>query len=136
MLSPKLLFIVAIIWIFGVIMGSTYNYNNTSDTWVGSSTAHSYQKSGYGQLSDMDYLLNYSNAVQHVNVLGGIPLPLPNPDYFKVMFGVFTLNFSFLTSNVYGQLFWLFFLFPFSLMGAYGVIYLFISIIRGNISWG
>jgi hypothetical protein len=136
MLSQKLLAIVAVIWVIGVLLGSTFSFQNTSDSWAGTSTGQSYTNGGYGQITDIQYLLTFSNAFQKFGAFGTtISLPVPNPDYFKVMFGVLTLRFSFLVSNPVGEMFWLIFLMPFSLMGIVGCIMTFLSIIRGNISW-
>jgi hypothetical protein len=136
MLSQKLLAIVAVIWVIGVLLGSTFSYSNTSDSWAGTSTGQSYTTNGYGQYSDLGYLLKFSNAFQKFSAFGtDIPLPVPNPNYFKVMFGVLTLRFSFLVSNPVGEMFWAIFLMPFSLMGVVGIVMTFLSIIRGNITW-
>lgn len=137
MLSPKLIAIVAVIWIFGVILGGTFNYSNTEASWTGNSNdANSVLHNGAGQISDVQYLLNYKNAVQTIDVLGVIPLPVPNANYFKVMFSILFLRFSFLVTNPYGEFFWYFFLLPIALIGVVGAIMTFLALVRGNISWG
>ena len=135
MLSPKLVAIVAVIWIFGVILGSTFNYSNTQASWSGSSTTASVLTGGSGQITDIHYLLDIKNAVQTIDVLGAIPLPVPNANYFKVVFSTLTLRFSFLVSNPYGEMFWYFCLFPLSLIGIVGMVLTFMALVRGNISW-
>jgi hypothetical protein len=136
MLSGKLLAIITLIWIMGLLLGSTFSYNNTTITWTGSSTDQTIIQGKSGQLSDVQFLTNFNNAISKTEVLGFIPLPTPNGNYFKVFFSVFTLRFSFLVSNPYGEMFWYIFLLPFSIMGVWGCIYVLLSIIRGNFSWG
>jgi hypothetical protein len=137
MLSTKLLAMIAVIWVLGIIMGSTYSYNNTEATWSGSSSnsANSVVNGGSGQVTDIEYLMNYKNAVQTINVLGVIPLPVPNGKYFEALFGIMLLRFSFLVDNPYGTMFWLVFCMPLAIMGMLGLVLTFINIIRGVVSW-
>jgi hypothetical protein len=127
--------IVALIWFAGTLLGSTFNYSNTQITWSGSSTNQSFVDNKGGQISDLQYLLNIKNAFQTIQVLGVIPLPVPNMNYFKVLFSILLLRFGFLVSNPYGELFWYFFLMPFALIGMAGLVLTFLAILRGNIAW-
>jgi hypothetical protein len=127
--------VIALIWFFGTLLGSTFSYNNTEATWAGSRTDQSFNKGGVGQITDLQYLLDMKNAVQTVNVLGVIPLPVPNGDYFSVAWHIMLLRFSFIVGNSYGDMFWYIFLMPFALMGIAGFILTMMSIIRGNLTW-
>jgi hypothetical protein len=136
MFSPRILAIVSLIWLFGTLLGSTFNYSNSEATWAGSDTTHSFTKGDYGQITDLQYVMNIKNAFQSVTILGTIPLPIPNMNYFKVIWNIMLMRFSFLVSNPYGELFWYFFLMPFALIGMVGLVLTFMSIVRGNFSWG
>jgi hypothetical protein len=134
-MSGKLLAFISVVWIVGLLMGSTFSYQNTPDTWTGSSTVNSLATGGYGQISDLEYLMNGNNAVQNISILGAITLPMPNPEYFKIILSMVTLRFSFLMGTPIGLLFWTIILLPFSIMAVASLIVLFVGMMRGNISW-
>ncbi len=122
----KWLVIIATIYIYGMFMGATFEKHNVPATWEGSSTT---------QVTTISYLMNASNAVQKIPVLGNIPLPLPNGDYFKTLYKVITLQFSFITGAGYTMFYWTFFL-PIAMFGLLSMLVLFIGTIRGNITRG
>lgn len=90
---------------------------------------------GYDQspTSTLQYLTNISNAVIKLPLLGGIPLPIPNPTYFKAIYKVLTWQWSFLDG--YGMFYWIFCA-PFVVMGVLSVILLVYGIITGNLTVG
>lgn len=100
-----------------------------SPGWAGSGTA------GYGQspVTTLEYLMNISNAVQRLPLMGNIPLPIPNNEYFKSAYKVVTWQWSFLDG--YEMFYWVFCA-PFVIMGVLSMILLVYGIITGNLAIG
>jgi hypothetical protein len=100
-----------------------------SPGWAGTGSG------GYDQnpITTLNYLINLSNAFQKLPVLGNIPLPVPNPEYFKSAFKVVTWQWSFL--NDYAMFYWIFCV-PFVVMGVLSMILLVYGIISGNLDIG
>lgn len=98
-----------------------------SPGWAGTGTG------GYASspTSKIEYLTNISNAVQRIELLGAIPFPVPNGNYFKAAFEVVTWQWSF--TEGYGM-FYLIFLAPFVVMGVLSMILLVYGILTGNLS--
>lgn len=98
-----------------------------SPGWVGSGTG------GYtsSPTTKLGYLLNLSNAVQRIELLGAIPFPIPNGEYFKAVFEVITWRWSFLTD--YGMFYWIFCV-PFVVMGVLSMILLVYGVLTGNLT--
>lgn len=106
-----------------------------SPGWAGSGTG------GYAQspVTTLNYLLDIKNAIVRLDILGGIPLPIPNPTYFKAAFRVVTWQWSFMYNPdgtlAYGLFYWIFCL-PFVVMGVLSLILLVFGIITGNLTIG
>jgi hypothetical protein len=115
------------VWLIGAFLGSTFDYHHTTATWAGTGTG------GYTDtpITTLQYLMNISNAVQRFPVLGGIPLPVPNTEYFSTMYKVVTWQWSFLEG--YSMFYWLFCA-PFAMMGVLSLILLVYGIITGNLT--
>jgi hypothetical protein len=81
--------------------------------------------------------MDISNAVQRYSVLGNIPLPIPNGEYFQAAFDVLTWKFAFLYNPdgtmAYGMFYWLF-LAPFAVMGVLSMVLIVFGIITGNLT--
>ncbi len=90
---------------------------------------------GYEQapVTSLQYLLSVSNAVQRLPLLGNVPLPVPNGEYFKTAFKVLTWQWSFMDG--YEMFYWIF-LAPFCIMGVLSMILLVYGIITGNVTFG
>lgn len=100
-----------------------------SPGWAGSGGG-GYQES---PVTTLEYLINISNAVQRLPLLGNIPLPIPNGEYFKAAFKVITWQWSFLDG--YEMIYWIFCA-PFVIMGVLSMILLVYGIITGNLTLG
>lgn len=88
---------------------------------------------GYDQspVTTLQYLLNVSNAFQKIPLLGNIPIPVPNGEYFKSAFKVITWQWSFMDG--YEMFYWIFCA-PFVVMGVLSMILLVYGLITGNIT--
>lgn len=109
--------------------GVDMNYTMApSPGYVGSGTA------GYAQspVTTLEYITNISNAVQRIPLLGNIPLPVPNGDYFKSIYRVITWQWSFMVG--YEIIYWIVFA-PFVIMGVFCMLLLVYGIITGNLSF-
>ncbi len=110
--------------------GAGHNYTmQPTPGWSGSGAG------GYSEspVTTLQYLLNVSNAVQRLPLLGNVPLPVPNGDYFNTAFKVVTWQFSFLED---AAMFYWIFMAPFCIMGVLSMILLVYGIITGNITIG
>ncbi len=117
--------VYVIIAILGATMDTASNYT-VHGQWQGASQSESL----------FSYLTNFSNATQQFSTVGAIPLPAPNLDYFKAMFQVISLRFSWMMDGSYMQIIWYIAFLPLAAMGALFAIMFFIGIIRGNIVFG
>jgi hypothetical protein len=84
--------------------------------------------------TDLEYVLNYKNATMQLPVMGGIPMPIPNPEYFKAWGRIITLTVPFLQQS--GYMIVQYFLWAFAVMGILSLVLLVMGIITGNITWG
>lgn len=100
-----------------------------SPGWSGSGGA------GYDEspITTLEYLTNVSNAFQRLPLLGNIPLPVPNGEYFKSAFKVITWQWSFMVD---ADMFYWIFCAPFVVMGVLSMILLVYGIISGNLTIG
>ena len=100
-----------------------------SPGWAGTGTA------GYDQspVTTMEYLTQISNAFQRVSILGNIPLPIPNSEYFKALGKVVTWQWSFMDG--YEMFYWIFCA-PFVAMGIFSMLMLTYGLLTGNLDWG
>jgi len=100
-----------------------------SPGWAGSGSG------GYDQspITTLEYLTNISNAFQRLSILGNIPLPVPNGEYFKSAYKVVTWQWSFLED--YAMFYWIFCA-PFVVMGVLSMILLAYGILTGNLTLG
>lgn len=92
--------------------------------------------SGSQESTQLQYLMNISNAVQHITILGIIPLPFPNPEYFSVLWQTLTLQpvRDLFASSGYVVFYWIVIV-PIIIMGVYALVSLFMALVRGNFSW-
>lgn len=99
-----------------------------SPGWAGTGTG------GYGQapITTIEYLTNITNAVQRIELLGAVPIPVPNGEYFDAAFKVLTWRWSFMTD--YGMFYWIFCI-PFVVMGILSMILLVYGILTGNLNF-
>lgn len=124
----SLLALIVIIWVFGAILGSTFEQHATAAEWTGTDAT-----SEYATISSLEYIMNLSNATQEVD-LGVLSLPMPNTEYIKTIFRVATLQFSFISGDY--NMFYYIVLAPFVVVAVLSLVILFIGLIRGNITWG
>lgn len=98
-----------------------------SPGWAGTGTG------GYATspVTKLEYLLKLSNAWQRIELLGAIPFPVPNIDYFNTAFEVVTWQWSFMEG--YMMFYWIFCA-PFIVMGVLSMFLLVYGILTGNIS--
>lgn len=87
--------------------------------------------------NQLTYLMNISNAFFSLPILGGIPLPMPNPSYFKALWDTITLQpvRDMFDGGGFALFYWIVIV-PIICMGVYALVCLFLAIIRGNLSWG
>ena len=128
-MSNKLLGFIVMIWVFGAILGSTFEEHTAAAAdWTGTDTT-----SSYATISTLEYLMNIENAAQETD-LGIVSIPLPNDEYFKSIFRVATLQFSFISGDY--NMFYYIVLVPFVVVAVVSLVILFVGMIRGNITWG
>jgi hypothetical protein len=98
-----------------------------SPGWAGSGTA------GYAQspITTLDYLMDVTNAFQRLPLMGNIPLPIPNSEYFKSAYRVVTWQWSFMEG--YEMMYWILFA-PFVIMGVLSMVLLTYGIVTGNLT--
>jgi len=91
---------------------------------------------GSQSMNQLTYLLNISNAFQHLSILGGMPLPWPNPDYFVALWQTITLQpvRDMFSTGGY-VIFYYIVILPIVIMAIYALISLVMGIIRGNLTW-
>ena len=94
--------------------------------WAGTGTG------GYSQspVTTLSYLADFSNVISRTQMLGIIPLPTPNGEYFDAVGKVITWRWSFVED--YDMLYWILF-FPFVAMGVLAVIVIVFNVIAGNL---
>ncbi len=126
----KILILLAITWLVGVFLGSTYEGPTVAGSWAGTGDAG--YVAGETPSTTLQYLFNVSNAVQSTSILGIIPFVKPNGDYFSAVYRVATLQFTFM--HDYPMFYW-FLLLPFAIWGILNLVLLFIATISGNITW-
>ncbi len=99
-----------------------------SPGWAGTGTG------GYGSspTTKLEYLLNVSNAIQRISLLGVIPFPVPNGEYFNTAYEVITWRWSFMVD--YGMFYWVFCA-PFVVMGVLSMLLLVYGILTGNLTF-
>jgi hypothetical protein len=110
-------------------VGVTYTMA-VSPGWAGTGTAG--YTTGQDPISTLEYLTDISNVFQKTQLLGNIPLPVPNGEYFKTAFNVVTWQWSFLADY---QMFYWIFCTPFVIMGILSLILLVYGIISGNLTF-
>jgi len=95
--------------------------------WAGSGTA------GYttSPISTLQYLMNIANAVQRIPLLGNIPIPVPNSEYFKAAYKVITWQWSFMEDY---QLAWWIFCSPFVVAGVISLLAVIFNLLRNVIA--
>jgi len=99
-----------------------------SPGWAGTGSG------GYNQypVTTLTYLSNINNAFQKLASLGDVPVPVPNPDYFKSMFKVLTWQWSFMDGY---EIFYWIFLSPFVIAGIFSMIILGYGLLVGNLNF-
>lgn len=125
---PKGLPFFIIVWIIGMILGSTYDGNSTSATWGGLGTG-SYSENPQDTMKN---LTNANQASQQLAPTGPISYIAPLVSFFQSWFKVIMLQFDFV--KPYPMFQWIF-----SAIGAMGLVATFTliyGIIRGNITFG
>ena len=121
------------IWVILVLLVATTSYQNTPETWPGTGTGAI--SGAYTPLSTLQYLMNISNAFQHLSILGGFPLPWPNPDYFSALWQVITLEpLAVMAGGGFAIFYWL--VEGIAAMGVFALVMLVVGIVRGNLTWG
>ena len=113
-----------------MFLGSTFEMHTTPATWAGTGSAGM----TVSPATTLTYLFDFKNAVQQAPIFGGLPLPIPNGEYWSAVKRVATLRFSFMTPD-YNMFYWTI-MFPFAIFAAASALLVFWGAIRGNISWG
>ncbi len=96
--------------------------------WAGSGGGGGYSQA---PLTTLEYLTNVNNAMQRLELLGGIPFPVPNTEYFNTIFKVITWQWSFMDG--YGMFYWIVCA-PFIMMGVLSMILLVYGVLTGNLT--
>jgi len=125
---PKGLPFFIIVWIIGIILGSTYDYNNSPTTWAGSGTG------GYAEnpQTTMNNLGQANQATQQLPLVGPVSFIVAGANFFMSLFKILTWQFSFVQN--FAIVSWI--LTAFGVMGLASLVILLFSLIRGNVSWG
>lgn len=115
------------VWLIGAFLGSTFELHDTDAEWAGSGTG------GYttSPITKMEYLMSISNAITSTEVLGFIPMPIPNSEYFKTVYEVVTWQWSFMDG--YEMFYWIFCA-PFVMMGVLSLLLLVYGVLTGNLT--
>lgn len=133
-LRPGWIFLVVFVYVIGIILGSTYNNDNTDATWTGTG-AGSYtttSQTSLGQLAQMQ------KATQQNPIVSTITL-VTNPAFWTNVYRLSTWQFSFMydtSGNFVGGFFYWIVCFPFVAMFMLCMLIMLISILRGNITFG
>lgn len=100
-----------------------------SPGWVGVGSG------GYAEspVTTIEYIFNIKNAITRLNILGVVPMPVPNEEYFNAIYKALTWRWSFLDG--YEMFYWIFCA-PFVVMGILCLILLVYGIVTGNLSLG
>lgn len=132
-MRASILGFICFVWIIGAILGSTFEYHDTEDTWAGTGTG-GYQTA---PVTTFQYLINVKNAVQRSEILGGIPIPVPNTEYFDTAIKVTTWQFSFWYDDdgtfVYGLVYYIMIL-PICIIGIATLLFLIYGVLTGNLT--
>lgn len=113
---------LALIWIVGVIFNSTYDME-VGDDW-----------NPVENETKLEYLTNLDNMSIEHSQIGEFQVPMPNKNWWKTIAEMLVLRFSFMEGPGY-NLVWLFIFFPISVVGIATVIYMFIQLGQGILSW-
>lgn len=115
------------VWLIGAFLGSTFEYHTASADWAGTGTG------GYDQspITTLEYLMDVSNSFTTTEVLGFVPIPVPNRDYFDSLYKVITWQWSFMDG--YEMFYWIVCA-PFVMMGVLSLILLAYGLITGNLT--
>lgn len=127
-MKPGWMAIVVFVWIVGVLLGATY------DGYTGADFPTAGGSAGYTQsapATKIEYLTDLSNAVQRNQLLGAIPIPLPNIEYFKTAYQVATWKFTFFDD--YQMVYWIVIL-PFVIVSVFFFFALVYGVLTGNLS--
>lgn len=142
-MNGKMLGLFFFVWLIGIFLGSTYDYQ--VDTTTGSAEqiaaagaqAGKWAGSGSGGYSvspetKIEYLFDVTNSFQQLPFFN-ITLPIPtNIEYWETVYQVITWRFSFMEDL--GIAYW-FICGPFVAMGILSFFMLVYGIITGNITW-
>ncbi len=129
--SGKFILLILFVWVTGMVLGATFE--NVS-AWSTTNTIYATAGAQTPQTM-LSYIMNISNAVQKLTVWNvGIPLPMPNPDYWLALFRVITWQFPFMIADF--GLAWYFLCLPWAAYAIINLVSLFNGILRGNITWG
>ncbi len=95
--------------------------------WAGSGSG------GYrvAPITTIEFLFNIDNAIQRIELLGAIPFPVPNPEYFETAWRVVTWRWSFMVG--YEMFYWIVCA-PFVVMGVLSLIMLVYGVLTGNLT--
>ncbi len=127
----KILILTVFVYIVAIFLGSTYEGGTVTGSWAG--TGNAGYVAGQTPVETLNYLMNMSNAIQHTPIIGNIPLPIPNGQYFAAWFNLLTLQFTFMKGY---EMFYYILILPFAIWAVVSLALLTIAAIRGNITWG
>ncbi len=128
-MSSKFMGLMVAVYIIIAILGATMDNAANYDV-------HGQWKGAQPSESIFSYLTNFGNATQQFATFGAISLPTPNFEYFNAMFQIISLRFSWMMDGGYMQMVWYIAFLPLVAMGILFSVFLFIGIIRGNITFG
>jgi len=137
MLKSSMMAFIIFVWIIGVLLGSTYDgygMAGSAYAWAGNATAE--HAGGYAEspATIIDYVSNFTNSYQRINLVGNIGMTLPvNQEYWGAVFTMATWRFSFIED--YPMVYWIVFL-PFTIVAMMSIFVLIYQVLTGNLSWG
>lgn len=123
-MDNKWIIFLLMVWIIGCFLGATFDYQNTSDTWAGSTKE-----------TTLEYLLDAKNIAYSQEEGGTWSFVGINTEYFQTLWGVMTWDFPFFddTLNPGTEMIrWIIFL-PIVIGIGFGILILFIQLLQGFI---
>lgn len=117
------------VWIIGTILGSTYDGNNTSATWMGTGTG------GYvtQPRSDLEIIGTGFNAVIKNPIVGSVGM-LTNSQFWGAVYRTITWQWTFVLNET--PMFYWIFCFPFVAMGLLSCLIIVYQVLLGNLRLG
>lgn len=123
-MNAKWFALVITIYVYCIVFGWTFD---GAVAWAGTG--------GYAisPVTSLQYIIGSAQAHQQLPLIGKIAFVIFNPNFYTALFGIATLQFTFMTGL--GFIYFLV-ITPFAVLSIVSLGLLIYSIIRGNVTWG